>query len=196
MIARSLLLILVILRTVALADQPANVHPDPNRDAPDLAIAKAEWKGPVNTPRYVPRGLLNSIRSRVQGDIALEADRDADALSRRGEASVVMRNLGNRNVTALEVLFDVIDIRGTRVDRFDLLFDHQVIKPGSSVALRKKFTYNDVRQGVRAEARVIVVKYSDGTTWTRIPTINTKGSKSQTSAPPPFDRPALPKPGS
>ena len=180
---------------LALADQPDKLQLDPNRDAPDLALTRAEWKGPSTAPRYVPRGLLNSIRSRVQGDITREADRDADALSRRGEASVVVRNLGCREVVTLELLFDVIDIRGTRVDRFELLFDHQLIKPGSSVTLRKRFPYNDVRQAVRSEARVIAVKYSDGTSWTRFPANNTKGSNSRTAVPPPFDRPRLPKSG-
>jgi len=191
-IAISLLLILAIVQ-FALADQPAKLQLDPSRDAPDLAVAKAEWKGPSTAPRYVPRGLLNSIRSSVQGDITREADRDADALSHRGEASVVVRNLGYRDVVTLELLFDLIDIRGTRVDRFDLLFDHQVIKPGSSVTLRKKFPYNDVRQAVRSEARVIAVKYSDGTTWRRLPAMNTKSPTSHTAVPPPFDRPRLPK---
>ena len=193
-IARSVVLILLIVQ-LALADQPARLQLDPNRDAPDLAVRKAGWKGPSTAPRYIPRGLLNSIRSRVQGDITREADRDADALSHRGEASVVVRNLGCRDVVTLELLFDVIDIRGTRVDRFDLLFDHQVIKPGSSVTLRKKFPYNDVRQAVRSEARVIAVKYSDGASWTRLPANNTKGPTSPTAVPPPFDRPRLPKSG-
>jgi hypothetical protein len=193
-IARSLLLILAIVQ-FALADQPAKLQLDPSRDAPDVAVAKAEWKGPSTAPRYIPRGLLNSIRSRVQGDISREADRDADALSHRGDASVVVRNLGCRDVVTLELLFDVIDIRGTTVDRFDLLFDHQVIKPGSSVILRKKFPYNDVRQAVRSEAQVIAVKYSDGTSWTRLPAHHTKGPTSPAVGPPPFDRPRLPKSG-
>jgi hypothetical protein len=139
--------------------------------------------------------LLNSIRNRVQGDITREADRDADALSHRGEASVVVRNVGCREVVTLELLFDLIDIRGTRVDRLDLFFDHQVLKPGSSVTLRKKFPYNDVRQAVRSEAQVIAVKYSDGTSWTRLAANNTKGPTSRAAVPPPFDRPRLPKSG-
>lgn len=145
------------------------------RDALEVILTEARWDGPSAVRR--PSGSLFSKLPRIiRGDAKREADRASELAAQKASCTVVVENTGVETLTSLTVEFKLIDIRGTQVDKFILVFAKR-LAPGTRAQLTQEFSYRETqRDGLRAEARITALEFNGGTlTWKRRSDVGSNG---------------------